>query len=230
MNTPAKTTPAVPTKDQELIDEVAGMPEAYKNLAVKTLEDCEFAANVLKESKASIKILEDRRKLITSPMDAAKKSVMDLFRPAVDAAAKLEKIIKPKISAYYSEQERLQKIAEAEAAEKQRKEREKLEAQADKARAKGQIEKAEALEVQSVTQVSVVAPAPQRVSGVSVRKSWVAEVTDPIAVCKLIAEGLIPPTVLDFKQSELNKIASTWQNSKEFAGLKISQQSIVASR
>jgi hypothetical protein len=227
----SEVIPSVPTNDKQQIQQVVEMPDAWRSFEIKTIQDCQAAADGLGDAKAKVKQLEDRRKLITKLLDDAKKSVMDLFRPATDALSQLERIIKPKIAKFHDDQEAVRRKAEAEAEERARKEREKLEAKAEKMRESGKAEQAEALEMQAATTVAS-APAYEapRVSGASVRKIWVAEVADPIALCRAIADGQIPPTVLEFKQAELNKIASTWQNTRELPGLKISQKSVVASR
>lgn len=224
-------TPAIPNRDQQEIQQVVRLPDLYREMIIKTHDDCQSAADILSEAKEKVKALEDRRKQITKPMDDAKKSVMDLFRPATDALSQLEKVLKPKIAKFHEEQEAARRKAEAEAEEKARREREKLEAKAEKLRDEGKAEQADALEYQAATTVAVTAAntAP-KVSGMSVRKTWVAEVTDPVAVCKAIAAGELPPTIIEFKQAELNKVASTWQNTREFPGLNIHQKSTVASR
>ena len=227
----AKILPAVPQDDKQEIQHMVDLVEQYESFSVTNAEECQKAADVLREAKNSVKALEDRRKAITQPLDTAKKSVMNLFRPATDALSRLEKILKPKIANYYAEEERKRKAAEAEAEARARKERERLEKRAEAARDKGDVEKAENLEVQAATTVATApATTEAKATGVSVRKIWKAKVTDPVALCKEIAAGNIPPTVLDFKQAELNKIASTWQNNREFQGLTIYPENSVASR
>lgn len=221
----------VQTEDKSEISAIQSLPDLYKGFEIVTADHCQQAATVLSNAKKRVAALEERRKLITKPLDDAKKSVLDLFRPATDAYTSLERIIKPKIANYHNEQDRIRREAQAKAEEEARKERAKLEAQAAKAREKGKEERAEALEMKAATTVAV-APivAPQKIVGASVRKVWSAEVTDVIELCKAIVAGEIPPSVVDFKQSELNRLATTWQNNRVFPGLRISQQSVVASR
>jgi hypothetical protein len=221
----------VQTEDKSEINAIQSLPELYRNFEIVTADHCQQAATVLSDAKKRVAVLEERRKQITKPLDDAKKSVMDLFRPATDACAALERIIKPKIAHYHNEQERIRREAQAKAEEEARKERARLEAQAAKAREKGKEERAEALEIKAATTVAVTpAIATQKITGASVRKVWSAEVIDVIELCKAIVAGDIPPTVIDFKQSELNRLATTWQNNRAFPGLRISQQSVVMSR
>jgi hypothetical protein len=223
-------TPSIPKNDQKDIQNLVNMVEEYQNFEVATVNDCQEAANILGRAKTRFSDLEARRKEITKPLDDAKKSVMDLFRPATDALASLERIMKPKIAAFQHKQEQLRRQEQAAADEKARKERERLEKRAEAAREKGQEEKAAALEEKAFTTVAAAPATPEvSVTGVSMRKVWKAEVTDVKQLCALIASGEIPPSVIEFKQAELNRLASTWQNSKQFPGLRIFQDSSVAS-
>lgn len=221
----------VPASDQELISEVVSLPDLYQSFEIKTADDCQFASDVLSKAKDRIKTLESNRKKITAPLDQAKKAAMDFFRPATDAMTKLEGVLKPKIAAYINEQERLRREAEAAAEEKARKERERLEARAEKARESGKDEKAAALELQAATTVAVTPAVPEtKISGASVRKVWKGKVTDVKALCAAVADGTLPPTVVEFKQAELNKFAGVFQNTRDIPGLEIFQESVVASR
>lgn len=221
----------IPSKDQQEIQKVVDLPELYRDLKIKTHDDCQAAADILKDAKTKVKALEERRKLITKPLDDAKASVMELFRPATTALTQLEKTLKPKISKFIDDQEAARRKIEAEAEEKARIARDKLEAKAEKMRDNGKTEQAEALEMRAATTVaSAPAVYSQKISSVSVRKTWVADVTDTLAVCRAIADGLLPPTIIEFKQAELNRLAATWQNTRAFDGLNIYQKSGVASR
>lgn len=80
------------------------------------------AADALKQIKARIVELEDKRKDITRPLDAAKKSVMDLFNVPVKRFKAIEASIKGAMAGYLerTENERqaqLEALAEAEPAE-----------------------------------------------------------------------------------------------------------------
>lgn len=224
-------TPKIPTKDEKEVQSLVSIVDEYRNFDVTSVDDCQHAADILGKYKTRLNDLEERRKLITKPLDDAKKSVMDLFRPAADAIKTLEGILKPKIVAFQRKQEEEQRRLQAEAEAKARKERERLEKRAEQAREKGQEEKAAALEQQAVTTVAA-APAvvEQKVSGISSRKTWKAKVTDVRALCKAIADGDIPASVIDFKQSELDRFAATWQNSKDFPGIQIYQDTTIATR
>ena len=219
----------IPSDDKANINKVVSLVDEYQNFEIATIEDCEFAADVLTNMRKSCKALEDRRKEITAPMDAAKRSVMDLFKPASEALAKVEKILKPRIAEFHRKEQEAQRKREAEEQERARKAREKAEEKAQKLREEGKVEKAAAVEEKAFSTVAKKV-APTKVAGASVRKVWKAEVTDAQKLCAAIANGDIPITVLNFKQAELNKLASMYQNSKQFEGLNIYQDAVVATR
>lgn len=220
----------VPSEAQRQIDSLVQLLQEYETYEIKTLDDCEHAASVLIDVKSRSKALEERRKEITKPLDDAKASVMNLFRPAVDGFSKLERILKPKIRKYHDEIERQRKEEEAKALEKARKEREKLEKQAEKAREKGQEEKADMLESRACSVVAQPTADIPKIGGVQTRGRWVAEVTNVRAMCLAIANGELPEMLVSFKQVELNKIASAWKNTREFDGLKIYKDKTIVTK
>lgn len=220
----------VPEDDSKNISQIVAMVEVFKGLKVTSRDECDYASSSLINIKSKVKALENRRKEITKPIDEAKKSVMDLFRPATDALKQIESIVKPKIVEFelkVQEQERKERAA---AEEKARKAREKAEAAAEKAREQGKDEKADMLEQKAATIVPVVPVAQPKSKGVSMRKTWKAEVTDVQKVCAAIAAGEIPASIIEFKAAELNAFAKTWQNNKQFEGLKIYQEAGVSTR
>jgi len=86
--------------------------------------DVEYAdgAEELKRIKQQQQILEDRRFAITRPMDAAKKAVMDFFRPFSDRLDDAEIHVKRALTGYATEQKRI--ADEAARIERQRAEKE----------------------------------------------------------------------------------------------------------
>jgi hypothetical protein len=113
-------------------------------------------------------------------------------------------------------------IAEAKRREEERKERERLEAMAKKAEEKGKVEKAETLreQAETVTIAPTFTTPPQPVK----KLVWRARVTNPLQACKSIAEGLIPFTVVDFKQSALNDFSKSYDGKTKIAGLEFYQE------
>lgn len=189
------------------------------------------AAKYLTENKAEQKRLDGERRGMVDPLNDVVKKLNALYKPVTDMLAQAETIVKRTIGTYQQEQERIAREAAAKAEAEARKERERLEAQAQKLAEKGKAEQAHAKLEQAASTVAVVDfQAPAKVAGMSTTKVWKAEVTDVQAVCRLIADGVLPPTLVDFKAIELNRVASTWQNTKTFDGLRIYSDVRVASR
>lgn len=86
------------------------------------------AGEQLKQIKAAMKRLDDLRKGMTRPIDAAKKAIMDFFRAPEDKLARAESGIKRAMLMYSEEQERIRREEQRKAEEAARKERERLEA------------------------------------------------------------------------------------------------------
>lgn len=190
----------------------------------------EMAGDELKTIKAKYKLLEDQRKAITQPMDAAKKQVMDLFRKPLEMLEQAEGIIKRTMLAYQNEQRRLQaeaqrKIDEAAAAERQR-----MAEQAKAAEQTGDV--ASAVALQSAADM-VVAPTvkmePAKVSGISTTVRWSAEITDKIA---FLQHALAHPEfmeAIDINMKPLNQMAVALKDKLNIPGVKaVSTESISA--
>jgi hypothetical protein len=127
-----------------------------QSFTISTDEQQEQVAGVLRDVKARYRAIEERRKEITGPLNAALKSVNDLFRPPREKFEALERVLKSKITAYLDQKARANTAA--------------LQA----ASVASTPEQAQ----QSLATVAPVAPP----EGVSVRHVWKFEVTDPDAV------------------------------------------------
>ena len=105
-----------------------------KSLVIKNQEQYENADGIARSIKAMMKDMDVSRKKITSPLDAAKKAVMDLFRPMETALENNLRHVDSLLIAYSQQKERerreqeekLRRQAEAEEARK-RKEKEEQE-------------------------------------------------------------------------------------------------------
>lgn len=238
MGEPAKKLEAVPTTIEvkqpnqlQLTEQTNKLVEAANAITISDHQSLQRAADYLAENKAEQKRMEEERKDLVGPLNETVRKINAKYKPFTEALQRAEQIIKGKIGTYDREQERIRQRELAEAEAKARRERERLEARAETAREKGNEEKAETLAMQAASTVAAVpAETTPKVSGASTRKVWKADVQDVRKVCQLIAEGKLPPTLVEFKQVELNKIASTWQNTQEFPGLRIYQDYSVASR
>lgn len=161
-------------------------------LSIETDAQQEQAAEVLRKVKFRIQVLEDRRKEITVPINAALKSVNDLFREPRTRFESVEKLLKGKIASY------LERKAAANVAAIQ------------SAAAASTPERA----AEHLAIVAAVAP-PQ---GVSVRKVWKFEITDPDAVPRC------------FCSPDPDKIRLVEPSTAKIPGVRFYQEPVVAAR
>lgn len=181
----------------------------------------ELASDDLKQVKTLQKEVEEKRTSITGPLNQAVKAVNDLFRSPKEYLDRAEATLKRAMVTWTTEQERLAAIARAEAEAAARAERERLaalereqaeaarkaqeEAQAaaaagDQEAAQRAMAEAEAAQQQAAVaamtaQVVTAAPAveaPAKVTGISGRMTYSAEVTDLLALVQAVAAGTAP--------------------------------------
>ena len=209
------------------------------------LNDVEYdvAAQELKAIKAKAKELEDRRKSITGPLDAAKKAVMDLFRGPMEALAGAEQTLKSGMLGYTQRRE-AEARAERERAEAAvRAERDRLEREAraaaaaaaaapteEEARAaahRADLAMAESLVISSA---AVIAEAP-KAAGISERVIHEAEVIDVLALVRHIANerpDLISLLVVD--RVRLRALARAMGGSMSLPGVEVQERRTIAAR
>lgn len=205
--------------------------EAANAITITDTLSLAAAAKALTENKAEQKRLDEERQSFVRPLNDVVKALNAKYKPLNDMLVACEGIIKKKIGAYQQKVEDERRKAEAEAEDKANKERAKLEKRAESAEEKGQDEKADALREQAASVVAAVPAAPAvKVAGISSRETWTAEVTDIQKVCKLIADGVLPVSLIQFKPAELNRIATQWKNTRAFDGIKITKSIGIAAR
>ena len=191
-----------------------------KDYVIDSQTMLELASDDLKRIKAIQKSVEEKRTGITKPLNDALKATNDLFRAPREYLEQAEATLKRSILTYTAEQEKIAAKARAEDEAVARAERERLaaieqekyeaakkaqaEAQAaaskgdseaaEKAMAAAQQAEAEALALQMTQQVVTVAPTveTQKVSGISGRVTYSAEVYDLKALIAAVAEGKAP--------------------------------------
>lgn len=231
MSAAQQIIPAVPAETKTEIASLADLALQSSQLVITSQTEYQNAADLLADIKRRGKALEEKRKAITAPLDAAKKAAMDMFRPAVDAIDAFEKSVKDKMAGFVREQERIRRETEAAAAEKARKEQEKLLAQAEKAAAAGKLEKAEALELQAASTVAVTPAIEAPVAaGAHARRVWKARLTDKMALIQAVADGRASPELLDFNQSVGNGLAKALKSGMNIPGLESYEDISIAAR
>ena len=189
----------------------------------------ELGVTELKKIKAKKTELDNQRKSITAPMDLAKKVVMDLYRPTVEALDYSENTLKTKLMAFDEEQQAIQRQRQAEAEVEAERQRAQLAEQAQQAEQSGDTIMAEALlETACVVVAPVVGKDVPKVAGVSTRVTWRAEVTDKLSLIKFIAENPQFIDMLDANQSALNKFAGAMKSNANIGGVRFFEEKTMA--
>lgn len=165
----------------------------------------EIGADELKAIKAKASALEEQRKAITAPIDAAKKQVMDLFRAPIDLLGKAETILKSKLLTYQQEEQRKAHEAQMAAERAAQAERDRLAAEAAKLVAEGRD--GEAAVKMAVAEMVIAAPAAvieqPKVAGISTRTTVDFEVVDLLALVQHIASH---PELIDLVAADSTKV------------------------
>lgn len=202
------------TKAQTALDGAAAF-------VIDSPEMFQIASDDLRAVKTLQKEVEEKRTSITGPLNQAVKAVNDLFRAPKEYLDKAEATIKRAMVTWTTEQERLASEARARAEAEARAERERLAAlereQAEAARkaqeeaqaaaeagdqqaaaeamAAAQAAQEQAAVAALTAQVVTVAPvveATAKVTGISGRVTYSAEVTDLLALVEAVAAGDAP--------------------------------------
>jgi len=173
----------IPAQAKQLIEETEIVVAQTQTFSIATVTDYQLAGEELKTIKGRMKELDDSRTSMTRPLDEAKKRIMAMFSPVEDGLKKAENLIKRAMLGYQQEQERkrqeeearLRKIAEDE----QRRRNALATKQAEKARARGNEERAqEILENVPIIPTPVVLKEQSKVKGISTRKVWKFRIID----------------------------------------------------
>lgn len=188
------------------------------------------AANLtVQQMSKRIKELEAARKKITQPLDAAKKAVMDLFRPAVTGYQDAILQIKGAMGAYIRDEEIKAAKARAEAEAKAAAERKALEEAAAKAESP---EEAQAIQeaASMMTAEPVAQTAPAKAAGVTTRKTWKGRVTNKQVLLAFIAQHPEYLELVEIKQGALDRIIHAAGGTLCFPGVENIEETSVVSR
>lgn len=247
---------AVAVIDQEPVREALSWPDRAAALTITTPDSYVSAGELLKGIKAlRAKIAETFEPHIKRAFEAHRALVAER-RAAEDPLTSAEAVIKGKLVAYDTEQERLRREEEArqraeakrieeirqieEAAELERQSRERT-AQAATVddEIERQIVEQEAAELQQQAEATIAQPveAPivfvpkftPKVAGISYRETWSAQVTDPMALVRHVAAHPEHANLLTPNTVALNQMARSLQKSMAIPGVKAVATKQVAS-
>lgn len=251
--------PASAPKGTDLMAEVTA---AVSGLVVSTIDSpimYELAAVELQELQAKLKEIEDKRFGITRPMDAAKKAVLDLFRPATNLLEEQIKLLKGSMLSYDQEQKRkaaiqqalLDKIAadnRAALAAEAAKQAEEARAQSERAAqamAKGDSaefdeamsaaeaaqEMASALgQTAQVVSAATAATNVPTVEGIATADVWKARITDLPALLRFIAEHPEYHDWVEVRMTGLNEMAKAQRDAMRVPGVAPFEETRIAAR
>lgn len=198
---------------RELTEETAAILSQAEGFKISTAVSYQLAADELKRIKAASKKLDEVRKAITSPMDAAKKAVMDFFRKPAEQLKQAEERIKDAMLVYQTdlEQKEAEERRQAEAAAKA--ERERLEVAAAREADRGEF--GTVAEIATTAAQIVAAPVVRRevpkVAGVSFRETWKFEITDLNA---------IPREFLLVDETKIRKVVQAMKGDTNIPGVR----------
>jgi|GEM_PF-545683 len=213
--------------------------EKAQEFSIATVDDYHQAGEELKIIKAKSNDLEKLRKDITRPLDESKKNVMALFRPALEKLDQAEKLIKKQMLIFQQEQEHKRREQEEllrKQAEAEQRRREKLaERQAEKARERGDEERAQEI-LDNVPNIPLPSVQAEEIKsdGISTRKVWKAKVTNFTALVQAcldnpewlgdgVGEGYIIPN-----EKLLGEIARSTKGTVKIPGVDIYSYDTVA--
>lgn len=190
-------------------------------------ESMKIATDELNIMSKRLKEIEKVRKSITGPLDAAKKNIMGLFKPATEKYAESIAIVKDGIARYTIEQEQKAAAARIEAERQAEAERKAFEEQAKQS---DSPEQAEAL-LEAASMIVADAPAPvAKVKGVSTSKKWRGSVKDLAAFLRYAADHPELHGCVEVKQGALDRFIAATGGAIEIPGVEVSQSVIVSSR
>lgn len=187
---------------------------ASKQVVVKTPEQYEQAASVLKMLKAQSKTLEDKRRELVAPFIQGKQALDDFFKKPQRLLQDAIDRINGAMNSFRAEEDRKAREEQARLAAIKAKEAEELAALADIAQEDGDMEAAQALVMQAA---KVEAATPVVVPNVPktearTRKNWTFEITDANAIPR---EFLMPDT------KKIGEYVRAMKESASIAGVKV---------
>jgi hypothetical protein len=211
--------------------ETAGDPLIARanSVAVIDAESAERAAAIMADIADAIKQIEAAIDPHIKRAHEVHKGLTQERKRQVEPLQSAIAVIKGRIGAWReAEQRAAREAAAAEARRIEAEARAERQRQIEEARAAGQTKRDAEMEARAAEQVriaearaAVATAAAPVVAGVKTRVRWVAEVTDMGALMSEIIEGVIPASVVEIKQAELNRVAAAWKNTRAFRGIRI---------
>ena len=203
---------AIQKEVEALEKETGAMLNEYNAYKVTTPEEFIGTGAILKRIKGKYAVLDDREKEITRPLEAAKKSVIALFKRPKAILDQLEAKIKQAMLTFEEKQEAERKAKEEQLRKEQEAEAKKLAAKA--AKTKDEDKKAELLAQAEATRnaAPIVATEAVKVDGISTVTNWGFEIVDQ---AKIPLEYQMPDEV------KIGKVVRATQGTVAIPGVRI---------
>jgi chromosome segregation ATPase len=237
---------SVPRPDEAtLITDSENALTVAQSIEIDSPEMYQIAADELASIKGKLNRLDTQRKSITGPLDVAKKAVMDLFRRPTEILENAERIVKSGMLNYNNQQRAIQQEADrkarAEAEEERKRQQEEAARKREEAKAAeeaGNLEQAAELEQQAenteavaeMITAPVVSIEKPKASGVNVRKTYKARVTDLKALLQAVIEGKVPEMAVQVNETFLNGQARAMKESMKYPGVEVYPEEGISSR
>lgn len=198
--------------------------------AITTREEFVDSGELLRDIKAQQQAVTKTRTDITRPMDAAKKKVMDLFKPVSERLIAAEQTIKAAMLTFTRAEEARARAEEAEAERVAEEERKRMLKRAEAQREAGHDIKAGTLERSAQEIVAPAPPPPTKAPGIYETVTWSAEVTDKMALIQAVAANPDLEAYLDANMTALHATARAVKNAMAIPGVKAVKSTGVSAR
>jgi hypothetical protein len=230
---------------ERLSVEVNPVVQEASAIQVLSINDYDQAAVFLIRVKEKSKLVEAERVKVSKPMNDALRAHNDLFGRLSTPLELAERMVKSKMTIWYSEQQRKREEEERKARDKARREeeaeRERLQKQAAAAEARGRTERAEELKQQAaavyVEPVTVAINAETSVvtshGSVNMRQGIKIEVVNPFELLEAIMKEEMPLSWITFDLQAIKRRAQADKlqpGSTKIPGVRIMSDTISAVR
>lgn len=218
---------SIPTASEAqtaLVKFEASWPDLQEGIVITDEDSYSYYTEKLKKLKGVAKELSALKHTMTGPIAAAKKAIEAHFADPEFRLNRAEGDIKRAIVSYERQLEEVRRLAEARARDEQKRLQDAAEERASKLRAKGREEQADAV-VAAVPPVPIINSSHERTSGISLRSTWRAEVTN---INELIASGRWE--FIEVNDKFLQNFARSTKGMSPVPGIKFIEEKGVSAR
>lgn len=211
----------LPTFDGAMADAARKRLDSSRLLVIRTDSDYEFVAARLKDAKARQKIAESGYEQHAGPLNAALKVVREFWKPAIGIIEQECSLLARMLGDWHTEKLQKQRLLQQQADEQAAKERRALELRAQKADAKGDVDKAISIAQQAANVVApVIRTDAPKIAGQSVREVWLFVIEDA---------SLVPREYLEVDAAKVRRYVNAMKADAKIPGVRIYSEKRVAS-